>query len=125
MSRYLSLAFAVLVLSLLALLASCSGDDRSGERPYAPTVRTLGAWVSGDSVRLTGEIVSSPNSPVTGRGFYYGNDTLRIRLISSDTLDTFSEVVDSLRPGYYYAYAFAANGIGTTNGDTLIFYVAP
>lgn len=117
--------FLPLLPAALALLAAaCSGEDRSGEQPFPPTVRTLGAYAQGDSVRLTGEILSSPNSKVVGRGFYYGNDTLRVQVVSNDTLtDTFTEVVDSLRPGYYYAYAFAANGMGTTNGDTLLFYI--
>jgi len=106
------------------LLAACAGEDRSGEQPFPPTVRTLDAAARGDSVRLTGEILSSPNSKVTGRGFFYGNDTLRVQVLSHDTLTaTFSEVIDSLRPGFYYAYAFAANGMGTSNGDTLVFYI--
>lgn len=118
-----------LLLSLLStvslLFTSCSPDDRADEQPFAPTVATLSAEAAGDSCVLQGAILASPNSRVTGRGFYYGNDTLRVQVISRDTLTTtFREVVDSIAPGIYYACAFATNGMGTSFGDTLHFQIA-
>lgn len=80
---------------------------------------------TGDSCVMEGVIVSSPNSKVTGRGFYYGNDTLRIQVVSNDTLTTtFRESIDSIAPGDYYVYAFATNGMGTRYGDTLTFCIS-
>lgn len=108
---------------LAACLGSCKGEDRSGEQPFAPTVRTLDAYAEGDSVRLTGEIVESPNSALRGRGFIYGNDTLRVLVVSEDTTDLFQAVADSLEAGSYYAHAFATNGVGTSFGDTLQFTI--
>lgn len=107
------------------MLASCSAEDRADEQPFAPTVQTLSAVADGDSCAMEGVIVASPNSKVTGRGFYYGNDTLRVQVVSYDTLTTtFREVVDSIAPGDYYVYAFATNGMGTRYGDTLTFHIA-
>lgn len=114
-----------LLAAFALLLTSCSPDDRADEQPFAPTVATLSAEAAGDSCVLQGAIVASPNSKVTGRGFYYGNDTLRVQVISYDTLtSTFREVVDSIKPGIYYACAFATNGMGTSYGDTLHFQIA-
>lgn len=110
--------------SALLFLTACSAEDRAGEQPFAPTVETLGALAAGDSCTMTGAIISSPNSKVTGRGFYYGNDTLRIQVVSYDTVTTtFRETVDSIAHGDYYVYAFATNGMGTTYGDTLYFSI--
>ncbi|MBR1593375.1 MAG: hypothetical protein IJ684_06795 [Bacteroidales bacterium] len=109
---------------LLALLAACTGEDRSGEVPYAPSVRTVDAVVDGGTCSFTGEVQASPNSLLTAQGFYYGNDTLRVQVLAPLTGEAlFSESVAELKAGDYYVHAFATNGIGTTNGDTLRFSI--
>ncbi len=113
-----------LLLPLLALLlSSCSGEDRSGEQPFAPKVQTLGAEPAvGDSVRMTGEVLESLNSTITQRGFVYWNDTLKeTRLAVLDEAALFRAFTDSLGDGTYSYAAFATNGIGTSYGDTLTF----
>lgn len=105
-------------------LAACSPEDRSGEVPSAPAVRTVAADVEGNRARMEGEVVSSPNSAVTKRGFDYGNDTLRAEALSEDGADRFSALTDELEPGRYFCVAFAANGMGTSRGDTLYFDIA-
>ncbi len=105
---------------LLLLFMGCSPEDRSGEQPFAPTVQTLEAIVDGDSLLLIGEVTASPNSRLLGRGFNYGNDTLRLQAASSDTAGTlFRAYSRSLKPGIYFFSAYARNGIGTSYGDTL------
>ncbi len=101
------------------ILAACHPEDRSGEQPFAPTVKTLSAEVAGDTCRMEGQVVLSPNSRVTGRGFYYGNDTLQLDTLSADTTDHFTATTRRLRPGRYYVVAYARNGIGLSTGDTL------
>lgn len=114
----------LLLFALFALVA-CNAEDRADEQPFAPTVRTLSAVATGDSCVMEGVIASSPNSNVTGRGFYYGNDTLRVQVVSYDTLTaTFREIINSIAPGDYYVYAFATNGMGTRYGDTLTFRIS-
>ncbi len=114
----------ILVLAVAALLLSaCRGEDRSGEQPFAPTVRTLDAVVDGDRCTMAGAIEASPNSTVLARGFNYGNDTLRLEILSADSTDIFQAEADSLLPGEYFMVAFATNGVGTTRGDTLRFTV--
>lgn len=108
--------------ALLALTA-CSPEDRAGEQPFAPTVVTLSAVVSGDSCLMEGQVVLSPNSTIRARGFYYGNDTLSVDTLSADSTDIFTGVTDSLGPGRYYAVAYARNGVGLSTGDTLYFVV--
>jgi len=108
----------------LVALAACSPEDRSGEVPFAPAVRTAAPCVEGRRVRMEGEILSSPNSTVTKRGFNYGNDTLRAEVLSTDTADCFRAQTDELQPGRYFCVAFATNGVGTGRGDTLYFDVA-
>lgn len=116
---------ALLWLACIAMLnAGCSPEDRSGEVPYAPTVRTLEPCVEGNRAYLEGEILSSPNSPVTKRGFEYGNEVLRTTVEAADSTDCFHAVTEELEPGYYYAVAFATNGIDTSRGDTLFFQIA-
>lgn len=115
---------SILILTA-AILASCSGEDRSGEVPFAPTVRTIEATALGTAVTLTGEVLASPNSRLTAQGFYYGNDTLRVEVLSPLSGEAlFSETVDNLEPGDYYAHAFATNGIGTASGDTIFFSIS-
>lgn len=108
---------------LFLLLAAACGEDRSGEVPYAPTVRTNAATAVADSCTMEGEVLAAPNSPVTACGFYYGNDTLSVKLASTDSAQVFRAVADSLAAGRYYCVAFATNGIGTSYGDTLYFYI--
>ena len=105
------------------MMCACSGVDRSGEQPFPPTVRTLSCEVAGDSCILTGIVDAAPNSPVRQQGFWYGNDTLQMELISADSLAYFHAVADSLLPGRYYGVAYATNGMGTSFGDTLFFVV--
>ena len=109
--------------SLLILFSACSGEDRSGEQPFPPTVRTLSCTVEADSCTMVGVIDASPNSSIRKRGFSYGNDTLKVNLPSTDSLAVFTAVADSLLPGTYYAVAYATNGMGTSYGDTLVFVV--
>lgn len=103
------------------LFASC-GEDRSGEQPFAPTVKTCQAQQVADSVRLSGEVLSSPNSHLLECGFEYGNDTLRAKK-QAETLTAFYAFTDSLGKGSYYAVAYARNGVGTGYGDTIRFTV--
>lgn len=105
----------------LLLLCACAGEDRSGEQPFPPTVRTYSCVVDSGRCTMAGVIEASPNSRVRKRGFYYGNDTLRIDLPSADSTAYFTAVADSLRPGTYYSVAYATNGMGTSTGDTLYF----
>ncbi len=116
----------VLPLALLSAmaLAACTGDDRSGEQPFAPTVQMSSAVAAADSVTLTGIVVASPNSSLLGCGFYVGNDTLRITAACDSASTIFSAVVDSLEAGNYYAVAYARNGMGTSTSDTLQFQIA-
>lgn len=111
-----------ITVSLSVLMAAC-GEDRSGEQPFAPTLQTGTAQQVGDSVQLTGAIITSPNSRVLERGFSYGNDTLRATVVSKDTLNTFAAFTDSLSKGEYFAVAYARNGVGTGYGDTIRFVV--
>lgn len=112
------------IVGMTVLLSSCSGVDRSSEEPFAPTVRTHFANVVDDVCNFRGEVVSSPNSTVTERGFYYGNDTLRIQLLAELSEESvFEATTPELKAGEYYVYAYATNGIGTTNGDTLSFTI--
>lgn len=108
------------VLLSLAGIVSC-GEDRSGEQPFAPTVVSRGCEVVADSVVLTGEVTASPNSSLTRCGFVVGNDTLRREVDAREVIAAFTAVADSLEPGAYYAVPFAANGVGTSYGDTLRF----
>lgn len=111
------------ILVMLVALAACNPEDRSGEQPFAPTVCTLSATVEGRSCTMAGAIEASPNSDVLKRGFNYGNDTLRLEVVSEDSTDVFEAEVDNFLPGDYFAVAFATNGVGTSRGDTLRFTV--
>lgn len=115
--------FALLAVIGLILFTACSPEDRSGEQPFAPTVRTLPAEATDGNVRFAGEVVASPNSSIRDCGFIYGNDTLRVSLEAEVALPVFYATADSLLPGSYYVTAYAANGIGTTYGDTLYFEI--
>lgn len=120
MRRYI---IAILVV-ISTLTVACSGEDRSGEQPFAPTVETLSAEVMGDSCLLRGAVTSSPNSSLRGVGFAYGNDTLRLTAVSDTCTELFQATTQALRPGIYFAVAFAENGVGKTIGtDTLYFEI--
>ena len=114
----------VILVAISTLTAACSGEDRSGEQPFAPTVETLSAEVMGDSCLLTGAVTSSPNSSLRGVGFAYGNDTLRLTAVSDTCTELFQATTQALQPGTYFAVAFAENGVGKTIGtDTLYFEI--
>ncbi len=110
--------FAIL---LLTALFGCRQVDRSSEQPLAPEVKTIGATQDGDSLMLFGEVTASRNSRLRSHGFKYGNDTLRLDVSSTDTLDlgAFTASTRPLLPGMYFFVAYARNGIGTSYGDTL------
>lgn len=113
----------ILFFAAVLALTACFPEDRSGEVPLAPTVQTVSAEVAGDSVVLTGEVLSSPNSSIKSAGFDYGNDSVE-GSVTVDSLTTiFSAVADSLETGTYYAVAWAQNGIGTSYGDTIYFQI--
>lgn len=115
-----------LLLSLATLLSfSCSGDDRSGEVPYAPTLRIDQPVIEGNSVTLRATVLSSPNSSLVACGFFVG-DGLQEEELKCDTPSTvFSCQIDSLASGRHYAVAYAKNGIAQTTSDTLRFSIAP
>lgn len=108
----------------LFLSMSCSGEDRSGERPLAPVVQTLSAFVEGDSCVMNGLVTESHNSALRECGFVYGmGDTLSVKMKADYTDFSFSIVADSLANGEYYCVAYARNGISTSYGDTLNFII--
>ena len=117
------LRYALYALSI-AVVAACSGEDRSGEIPYAPTVRTLSTVVKDSACTFSGIVDSSPNSDVTRCGFSYGlTGAAGTTILSADTPPSFSAKADSLEAGTYYGVAYATNGIGTSYGDTLYFTI--
>lgn len=121
--RHQSTLFAICSLALSAIFTAC-GEDRSGEQPFKPTVVTADvATQVGDSVQLMGYVTASPNSSLKECGFTYGNDTLKATAVADSALTTFTAFTDSLGKGTYYAVAYARNGVGTSNGDTIWFEV--
>lgn len=121
--RHQSTLFAICSLALGTTFAAC-GEDRSGEQPFKPTVVTADmATQVGDSVQLMGYVTASPNSSLKECGFTYGNDTLKATTVADSALTTFTAFTDSLGKGTYYAVAYARNGVGTSNGDTIWFEV--
>ncbi len=112
------------LLAAAPLLYTACGDDRSGEQPFAPTVKSVSAVADGDSALLTGFVTSSPNSTLKKCGFVYGNDTLRKEKASETAGETFGVMTDSLGAGDYYAVAYAQNGVGKGYGDTLRFTIS-
>ena len=121
MRRYI----IVILVAISTLIVACSGEDRSGEQPFAPTVETLSAEVMGDSCLLTGAVTSSPNSSLRGVGFAYGNDTLRLTAVSDTCTELFQATTQALQPGTYFAVAFAENGVGKTIGTDTIYFEIP
>ena len=123
MKRIILYCLTAYCLTAMPLFSACNPEDRSGEQPLAPTVRTINAQVIADSCLMTGEVLTSPNSSIVRRGFNYGNDTLRLETVSSDTTFLFQAATRPLQPGRYFMVAYATNGIGTSRGDTLYFTI--
>lgn len=116
----------ILFLMTLAALSSCNPEDRSGEQPLPPTVKTLGYEIWEDSCLLRGEVTASPNSDLKICGFRYGNDTLRREVKCEQADFLFQAFTKRLYPGKYFAVAFAKNGIGEGIAtDTLWFEMEP
>ena len=113
------------IIGLTAALTACNPVDRSGEQPFAPTVKTVSATAKADSARLDGQVLTSPNSDVTACGCVYGNDTLRTEKAAAAPAMQFTVWTDSLGAGDYYAVAYATNGVGTSYGDTVRFTINP
>lgn len=115
---------AFLLIALVTLWA-CHPEDRSGEQPFKPEVANATYEILGDSCRLHGVILSSPNSDVLGCGFVYGNDTLRIQAIADSCSMAFSVVTKPLEHGDYYAVAFAENGMGRSSAPDSMHFTIP
>lgn len=114
----------VVTACVLMLAASCTGDDRSGEQPFPPTVKTLSVEVVGRAVSVTGEIVASPNSSIRECGFeYWAEKHSTVRVVSTDSTTIFRTTADSVEAGTYSCAAFARNGMGISRGDTLMFNI--
>lgn len=113
------------IVFVFSVLAACSGEDRSGEMPRVPVVKTVSGNVAGDSCVMTGFVSESHNSSMKECGFVYGNtdSTGAAIKLKTDTMRTFSAVADSLANGNYYCVAYARNGMGTSYGDTINFAV--
>ncbi len=101
-------------------ITSCSGEDRSGERPLAPYGVSVITVETGDSCILKGHVEESHNSSLTKCGFYWGNDTIKYTETAEAGYD-FMDTVTSEDVGRYYAVAYATNYIGTTTSDTVYF----
>lgn len=109
----------LLIVALLFAFTACSGEDRSGEQPFAPTVKTVSAENNGNSCTMTGVVTASPNSSLTECGFKYGYNMNNKTVKANEPSFNFSAIVDSLDTARYYVVAYAANGIGTSYGDTI------
>lgn len=105
------------------LMGACSGEDRSGEEPFPPTVRMDTVFVEEDSLCLKGLVVSSPNSSVTACGFSLVGDTLNLTIEADTVAMRFEAHTACPAAGIYGAVAYATNGMGTTVSDTLYFEV--
>ena len=108
------------ILTTTLLTTACSGVDRSGERPTAPSGVSVIAVEMGDSCILKGHVEESHNSSLTKCGFYWGNDTIKYTETAEAGYD-FMDTVTSEDVGRYYAVAYATNYIGTTTSDTVYF----
>ena len=116
--------YSLHLLFISTILAACSGEDRSGEQPFPPTVAAIGCTVEGNIATLKACVTSSPNSSLKQCGFNYGNDTLRAKCTAAEPAATFTAETDSLGAGHYYAVPYASNGVGTTYADTPYFALA-
>ncbi len=123
--RIASLIGAWGIVLALAVFVACSGEDRSGEMPRVPVVKTVSANAVGDSCVMIGMVSENHNSSMKECGFLYGNadSTSAAIKLKADTMRTFTAVADSLDNGNYYCVAYARNGMGTSYGDTIIFSV--
>lgn len=121
MTKALRYLFAALLPTFLA----CNPEDRSSEQPFAPVVQNSACQVIGDSCKLSGEVISSPNSSLKACGFRYGNDTLRTETVSEIPTKEFYAYTKQLQPGEYYAVAFAQNGVGKSYAPDTIYFTIP
>ena len=110
---------------LLPTLAACNPEDRSSEQPFAPVVINSASQVIGDSCLLSGEVTASLNSSLKACGFKYGNDTLRTETVSEVPMMKFQAFTKTLKPGDYYAVAFAQNGVGKSYAPDTIYFTIP
>ena len=111
------------ILTTTLLTTACSGVDRSGERPTAPSGVSVIAVEMGDSCILKGHVEESHNSSLTKCGFYWGNDTIKNTITNEPGYD-FIDVVKNEKAGRYYAVAYAVNYIGATTSDTVYFVIS-
>ena len=115
--------YSLHLLFISTILAACSGEDRSGEQPFPPTVAGVGCTVEGNIATLKACVTSSPNSSLKQCGFYYGNDTLRLEAKAAEPAVEFSAQTRELEAGRYFAIPYAQNGVGTTKADTMWFEI--
>ena len=113
----------LLFLLIVSLMAACAGQDRTDEKPRAPQNVRIEAAVSGTTCILTGSVGESHNSSLLGCGFIWGNGTASHSLAVDEPDMTFQSQIDTLSLGTYFAIAYAANGIGRTESDTIYFTV--
>ena len=113
------------LVALMVMIAACSPEDRSSEVPLVPTVSNTSFVIEADSCLLKGEVLASPNSSLKGCGFEYGNDTLKATTNSEAPTMQFVARTRSLRPGTYYAVAFAENGMGKAFAPDSMFFTIP
>ena len=113
---------AISITIWVASLFSCSGEDRSEERPSLPFGVTVVVEGKEDSCILHGHVAASHNSTLTSCGFFWGNDTLSATLSQEGSFD-FSDTLKNLETGDYYVVAYATNRMGTTTSDTAIFKI--
>ena len=123
MLNFLKTIGLALIALFLNSLTACNPVDRSGEQPFPPTVIAGEAEVVGDSCLLHGEVTASPNSNLLKCGFRYGNDTLRLEVLSAEPQPLFLATTKPLKAGRYYAVAFARNGVGESSSDTIWFEI--
>lgn len=117
-------ASCVMAIMMLSAMVSCSGEDRSEERPLAPVVQTLEAVANGDTCIMRGLVTESHNSTLRECGFVYGKeDEKGTKIVADSAISSFYVVVDSLSGGEYYCAAYARNGVDTSYGDTLLFRI--
>ena len=110
--------YSLHLLFISTILAACSGEDRSGEQPFPPTVAAIGCTVEGNIATLKACVTSSPNSSLN-----YGNDTLRLEAKAAEAIVEFSAQTRELEAGRYFAIPYAQNGVGTTKADTMWFEI--
>ena len=115
--------YSLHLLFISTILAACSGEDRSGEQPFPPTVAAIGCTVEGNIATLKACVTSSPNSSLMQCGFNYGNDTLRLEAKAAEATVEFSAQTRELEAGRSFAIPYAQDGVGTTKADTMWFEI--